>query len=48
MGPWYRPDMAIFIFAKAILEGTPVRLFNFGNINGISLTSTTLSRPWYG
>src|SRR5690349_6362831 len=31
-GPWYRPDMAIFIFAKAILEGTPIRLFNHGNM----------------
>jgi UDP-glucuronate 4-epimerase len=31
-GPWYRPDMAMFIFAKAILEGTPIRLFNHGNM----------------
>jgi UDP-glucuronate 4-epimerase len=31
-GPWYRPDMALFIFAKAILEGTPIRLFNRGNM----------------
>jgi UDP-glucuronate 4-epimerase len=26
-GPWYRPDMAMFIFAKAILGGTPIKLF---------------------
>ena len=31
-GPWYRPDMAMFIFAKAILEGRPIRLFNHGNM----------------
>jgi UDP-glucuronate 4-epimerase len=31
-GPWYRPDMAMFIFSKAILEGTPIRLFNGGNM----------------
>jgi UDP-glucuronate 4-epimerase len=31
-GPWGRPDMAIFIFAKAILEGKPIRLFNHGNM----------------
>jgi UDP-glucuronate 4-epimerase len=31
-GPWGRPDMAMFIFAKAILGGTPIRLFNHGNM----------------
>jgi UDP-glucuronate 4-epimerase len=31
-GPWGRPDMAMFIFAKAILNGTPIRLFNRGNM----------------
>jgi len=31
-GPWGRPDMAMFIFAKAILEGKPIRLFNYGNM----------------
>jgi UDP-glucuronate 4-epimerase len=31
-GPWGRPDMAMFIFAKAILERQPIRLFNFGNM----------------
>ena len=31
-GPWYRPDMALFVFAKAILEGTPIKLFNHGNM----------------
>jgi UDP-glucuronate 4-epimerase len=31
-GPWGRPDMALFIFTKAILEGRPVRLFNGGRM----------------
>jgi len=31
-GPWGRPDMAMFIFAKAILEGTPIRLYNRGSM----------------
>jgi UDP-glucuronate 4-epimerase len=30
-GPWGRPDMAPVIFAKAISEGQPIRLFNHGN-----------------
>ena len=31
-GPWGRPDMAIFIFAKAILAGQPIKLFNHGKM----------------
>jgi UDP-glucuronate 4-epimerase len=31
-GPWGRPDMAMFIFAKAILGGTPIKLFNHGQM----------------
>jgi UDP-glucuronate 4-epimerase len=31
-GPWGRPDMAIFLFAKAIIEGTPIKLFNHGKM----------------
>ena len=31
-GPWGRPDMAMFIFAAAILDGKPIRLFNHGNM----------------
>ena len=30
-GPWGRPDMALFIFTKNILEGKKIDLFNFGN-----------------
>lgn len=31
-GPWGRPDMALFIFTKAILEGKPIEIFNNGNM----------------
>lgn len=29
-GPWGRPDMALFLFAKNILEGKPIDVFNHG------------------
>jgi UDP-glucuronate 4-epimerase len=29
-GPWGRPDMAMFLFAKAIVDGVPIKLFNHG------------------
>lgn len=31
-GPWGRPDMAMWLFTKAILAGEPVRLFNHGKM----------------
>jgi len=31
-GPWGRPDMAMFIFSRAILEGRPIDLFNHGRM----------------
>ncbi|MDD4385561.1 MAG: NAD-dependent epimerase [Bacteroidales bacterium] len=31
-GPWGRPDMALFLFTKAILEGKPIDVFNDGNM----------------
>jgi UDP-glucuronate 4-epimerase len=31
-GPWGRPDMALFLFTKAILGGTPIKLFNHGKM----------------
>jgi UDP-glucuronate 4-epimerase len=30
-GPWGRPDMALFLFARAILEGRPIPVFNRGH-----------------
>ena len=29
-GPWGRPDMALFLFTKAILAGEPIQVFNYG------------------
>ncbi|MGY4623061.1 SDR family NAD(P)-dependent oxidoreductase [Bradyrhizobium sp. USDA 4486] len=31
-GPWGRPDMAMFLFANAIMQGKPIRLFNHGKM----------------
>lgn len=31
-GPWGRPDMMLYIFASAIMEERPIRLFNFANM----------------
>ena len=31
-GPWGRPDMALFLFTKAILEGQPIQVFNNGEM----------------
>ena len=31
-GPWGRPDMALFLFTKSILEGKPIKVFNNGNM----------------
>jgi UDP-glucuronate 4-epimerase len=31
-GPWGRPDMALFLFTKAILAGRPIDVFNYGKM----------------
>ena len=31
-GPWGRPDMAAFLFTKAIMENKPIDVYNFGNM----------------
>jgi len=31
-GPWGRPDMALFLFTKAILEGRPIDVYNYGEM----------------
>ena len=31
-GPWGRPDMALFLFANAMLKGNPIDVFNVGNM----------------
>ena len=31
-GPWGRPDMALFIFTRAILKGEPIEVYNYGKM----------------
>lgn len=31
-GPWGRPDMALFLFTKAILSGEPIKVYNYGDM----------------
>ena len=31
-GPWGRPDMALFLFTKAIIENKPIDVFNYGKM----------------
>lgn len=55
-GPWGRPDMALFLFTKAILEGRPIEVFNHGQmrrdftyiddiVEGIWRTSDQIAAP---
>ena len=52
-GPWGRPDMAYWMFTKAILEGQPIRVFNQGNLwrdftyidDVVTATVKVLDRP---
>ena len=55
-GPWGRPDMALFLFTKAILEGRPIDVFNHGKmqrdltfiddiVEGIVKTSDRIAEP---
>jgi UDP-glucuronate 4-epimerase len=32
-GPWGRPDMALFLFVRAILDDKPIQVFNHGKMN---------------
>ncbi|MEO5799881.1 MAG: NAD-dependent epimerase [Gemmatimonadales bacterium] len=55
-GPWGRPDMALFLFTKAILEGRPIDVFNHGKmqrdftyvadiVEGVVRASDRVARP---
>jgi len=55
-GPWGRPDMALFLFTKAILAGEPIRVFNNGNhtrdftyvddiVEGVIRASDAIAKP---
>ncbi|MFK8030825.1 MAG: NAD-dependent epimerase [Gammaproteobacteria bacterium] len=55
-GPWGRPDMALFLFAKNILAGKPIDVFNYGKhrrdftyvddiVEGVIRTSDNVAAP---
>ena len=55
-GPYGRPDMALFMFTKNILEGKPIDVFNYGNhrrdftyvddiVEGVIRTMDTIAKP---
>jgi UDP-glucuronate 4-epimerase len=55
-GPWGRPDMALFLFTRAILEGRPIDVFNNGDmqrdftyvddiVEGVIRTSDSVAQP---
>lgn len=55
-GPWGRPDMALFLFTKAIIEGRAINVFNQGNmlrdftyvddiVSGVEKTSDLIAKP---
>ena len=55
-GPWGRPDMALFLFTRAILAGQPIDVFNFGKhkrdftyiddiVEGVIRTSDHTAQP---
>jgi UDP-glucuronate 4-epimerase len=55
-GPWGRPDMALFLFTRAIIEGKPIDVFNYGKhkrdftyiddiVEGVVRTSDSTATP---
>lgn len=55
-GPWGRPDMALFLFTKAILSGKPIEVFNEGKmrrdftyiddiVEGVVRVTDTIAQP---
>jgi len=55
-GPWGRPDMALFLFTRAIIEGKPIDVFNYGKhkrdftyiddiVEGVVRTSDNTATP---
>jgi UDP-glucuronate 4-epimerase len=55
-GPWGRPDMALFLFTKAILAGEPINIFNYGKhqrdftyiddiVEGVIRTADSIATP---
>ncbi len=55
-GPWGRPDMALFMFCKNIIEGEPINVFNYGKhkrdftfiddiVEGVTRTLDKIAEP---
>lgn len=55
-GPWGRPDMALFLFTRSILEGKPINVFNYGKhkrdftyvhdiVEGVTRTLDSVATP---
>jgi len=55
-GPWGRPDMALFLFTRAILAGEPINIFNYGKhqrnftyiddiVEGVIRTADSIAEP---
>ena len=55
-GPWGRPDMALYLFTKSIIEDKPIKVFNYGNhrrdftyiddiVEGIIRTLDNIAQP---
>ena len=55
-GPWGRPDMALFLFTRAILAGEPIKVFNYGKhqrdftyiddiVEGVIRTTDGIAQP---
>ena len=47
-GPWGRPDMALFLFTRAMLAGEPIKLFNHGDHTRDSPSWRTSRKGWCG
>ena len=47
-GPWGRPDMALFKFVDAIVNGRPIELYGEGRCRATLPMSTILSKRWCG
>jgi len=55
-GPWGRPDMALFLFTRAIIAGEPINIFNYGKhqrnftyiddiVEGVIRTADSIAKP---
>ena len=45
-GPWGRPDMALFLFTKAIIKGNPIKVFNQEMIRDFTYVDDVVESLW--